>query len=730
MTNIKYELIPTEDGLPSKRNPPKWIVRICFISVVLLILAIYTLGTTENPNESGTVAYLNDSLSLRELSMETSTVNIQGLLDAVYDTSTFSDMESADTTEKSTVYPVTEPQSENEISTREQTENSSKIIEKDYTEISTLSQDNEESTTETTYALETKSGVKYFVNSPQCQMGHPNSFARNILQIYRKHHYIVCDESRDMITVNYNETDSTYRLHKNENSTCCFKQILRAGEGTMADHKYKLLPCVEFQQDFLVPTEVTAMITYCRRPPYDKVSQKDAFSFVHPQKDFIIDRDPTTDKRPNVLLWGIDSISRMTLELTMPKMYEYLNEERWFELQGYNKMGDNTFPNLMAVLTGFNKTFANAQCQPDKVGGLDACPLIWKDFKAKGYTTAFAEDWSVYSTFDYSSRGFFHPPTDVYGRPLILAVEKQMKMTHQSDLPYCLGRKPSAEYIYDLGVQFARVNRNRTFFGMFWTNTFSHNDFSMPSAMDEKMVQYMRTLDKNGVMDSTIIVFFSDHGSRFGPLRKLDSGFVDERLPFIYIYVPVWIREKYPKLVNNLEANRNRLTSPYDIYATLRHILELNTAPEELPSPDGCPTCHSIFEEMDWSRNCSQAGIEDHWCACDSFYKLPPTESSARSMSNQLVEAINSFVAGKKGAEQCRRLKLDEISSVQQRGNSNQYLIQLSVQPGGAIFEATVRWDPRDQSISIRVPSISRLNSYYSSSRCSSVKETKKFCIC
>ncbi|XP_037732918.1 uncharacterized protein LOC119563522 [Drosophila subpulchrella] len=725
--NIKYELIPTDEDLPSKKKPQKWLAKIGLISVVLLILALYTLSTAQHQHESSTVVFPSDK-SPWEPSIETSTVNTPSPLDTVYDTSTLSSLKVTGPYSDSFFSALTEPVSGNGVSTEEQTEKSTKVLVENFTETSTLSQDTEELTTSTSYALETESGVKYFVNSPQCQMGHPNAFARNILSIYRRHHYIVCDGSRDMITVNFNETDSTYRLHQNENSTCCFKQILRAGVSTKADHQYKLGPCVKFQQDFLVPTEVTAMITYCRRPPFDKVSQKDAFSFVHPQRDFI--SDPTSDKRPSVLLWGIDSISRMNLELTMPRMYEYLNAQHWFELQGYNKMGDNTFPNLMAILTGFNKTYANEQCQPDKVGGLDACPIIWREFKAKGYTTGFAEDWSAYSTFDYSSRGFLHPPTDVYGRPLILAVEKELKMRLESQLPYCLGRKPSSEYIYDLAVQFARVNRNRTFFGMFWTNTFSHNDFSMPSAMDEKMVKYMRTLDKNGLMDNTIIIFFSDHGSRFGPLRQLDSGFVEERLPFIYIRVPRWIREKYPKLLHNLQVNRNRLTSPYDIHATLRHILELNTPPEGLPRPEGCPTCHSVFEEMDWSRNCSQAGIADHWCACDTFSKIPTTEPSARSMSTQLVEAINRFMAGIRGAERCRRLKVDRISSVQRRGNSDQYLIQLTVQPGSAIFEATVKWDASAGMISIRVPSISRLDSYFAMSHCSSVKETKKFCIC
>ncbi|XP_016983813.2 uncharacterized protein LOC108047907 [Drosophila rhopaloa] len=722
MTTIKYQLIPTDDELPREEKPLKWIVKICFLSVVLLILALYNRSLSGN---------LLDKTTPSEVSMDTSTVKTplvsSSLSNILYDTSTLSTIKVTKITKRSTLSAATETNNWNTGSTDIPTEEITETQPEVSTERNIIHVANE-STPETPYALETESGVKYFVNSPQCQMRYPDPFASNILKIYKKHSYIVCDKSRDMITVNFNETDSTYRLHMLEKCECCYKQILRAGVSTMADHQYKLRPCVKFQQDFLVPTNVTAMITYCRRPPYKKLSQTNAFSFVHPRKE--PPRAPNPDKMPSVLLWGIDSISRMTLEMTMPQMFKYLSAQHWFELEGYNKMGDNTFPNLMAVLTGFNKTFAKAQCRPDKVGGLDACPLIWKDFKARGYTTAFAEDWSGYSTFDYLSKGFFRPPTDVYGRPLILAAEKELKMTHESGLPYCLGRKPSAEYIYDLGLQFTMVNRNSTFFGMFWTNTFSHNDFSMSSAMDARMVKYMRTLDKNGIMDNTIIVFFSDHGSRFGPLRKLDSGFVEERLPFIFIRVPLWIREKYPQFLHNLKLNRNRLTSPYDIHATLRHLLELNTPPEQLPRPEGCPTCHSVFLEVDWSRNCSQAGIEEHWCACEKFSTLSTMDARAKIMSTQLVEAINGFVAGKEGAEGCQQLKLDEISSVKQRGDTNLYKIHISAQPGNATFEATVQWDESAQRISIRVPSISRLDTYFGLSECSSVKETKKFCIC
>ncbi|KAH8292448.1 hypothetical protein KR054_010118 [Drosophila jambulina] len=714
MSTIKYQLVPADEGKPIEARSPQWIGKVCFLCTVLFVIVFYVLSSPEDQLESSTQGYAMTSGSPLEFSMETSTVEARlssNLLDILKHPSTLAPL--IETVEQ---FPA---ENEKEFPTEPELEESTTQF------LSSLDLLPIETTTNASYPLVTATGEKYFVNSPECQMRHPDPLASNILKIYRKHHYIVCDRSENMITVNYNDTTGTYRLHMNEvNSTCCYKRILRVGKRTMADHKYKLLPCAQFPQDFQVPIEVTAVITECRKSPHDKVSQRDAFSFVHPRNDTV----PAAGQRPSVLLWGIDSVSRMNFELTMPLMYEYLNGQHWNELQGYNKMGDNTFPNLMALLTGFNKTYVEKRCRPHDVGGLDACPLGWKEFKAAGYTTAFAEDWSGYSTFDFMSRGFRNPPTDVYGRPMIMALEKELKNTKMAGMPFCLGRRSSGEYIYDLGVQFTRVNRNRTFFGMFWTNTFSHNDFSMPSAMDARMVQYMRLLDKNGVMDNTIIIFFSDHGSRFGPLRKLDSGFLEERLPFFYLRVPRWIREKYPEFMRNLRTNRNRLTSPYDIHATLKHILRLDTPPEQLPRPESCPTCHSIFEEVAWSRNCAQAGIEELWCGCDEVIKLPLADARITAMSTQLVEYINEFVASKKGAEKCHRLRVGQVVSLQKRGNTNAYLLQLYAQPGDAFFEAALTWDAGTQGISIN--SISRLDSYSTQSKCTSAKETQKFCIC
>jgi len=95
----------------------------------------------------------------------------------------------------------------------------------------------------------------------------------------------------------------------------------------------------------VVPQHVEAILTECRDFNSTKIVQKDAFSFVQTKKPEVeksAKNDSTNDdsikRRPSVLLWGIDSMSRMNFQRTMPQMYKYLREENWYELQGYNKV--------------------------------------------------------------------------------------------------------------------------------------------------------------------------------------------------------------------------------------------------------------------------------------------------------------------------------------------------------------------------------------------------------
>jgi hypothetical protein len=49
---------------------------------------------------------------------------------------------------------------------------------------------------------------------------------------------------------------------------------------------------------------------------------------------------------------------------------------------------------------------------------------------------------------------------------------------------------------------------------------------------------------------------------------------MEERLPFAYISFPEWFERRYPDAVNNVRLNAHKLTSPYDLYETLKDLLQ------------------------------------------------------------------------------------------------------------------------------------------------------------
>jgi hypothetical protein len=181
-------------------------------------------------------------------------------------------------------------------------------------------------------------------------------------------------------------------------------------------------------------------------------------------------------KKTNVLMIGIDSISRLNLMRAMPATHEYLNQNQWIEMKGYSKVGDNTLPNAMAFLTGVNESRVFEVCDPYKVGGINKCRFLWDDFSDENYATAYAEDTVIVSSFNYLKKGFLKQPTDYYIRPALLAAENELSIKRDltSWIVTCVGEKHYGDYIYDYAADFAENFKNSSYFGLFWTNSFSH----------------------------------------------------------------------------------------------------------------------------------------------------------------------------------------------------------------------------------------------------------------
>lgn len=394
----------------------------------------------------------------------------------------------------------------------------------------------------------------------------------------------------------------------------------------------------------------------------------------------------------------------------------------------------------MAIMTGYNLSLANEQCQPDVNGKQDECPFVWKDFQKNGYVTAYGEDETSMSSFNfYRSGGFRTTPTDYYMRPYILVAEQSLPVQLKHDLTFCLGDKHSVEHVYDYGFDFARQYRRDPSFGLFWTNTFSHNDVSDPSIMDERMLSYMDDLHTRNILNESMVIFFSDHGIRFGPMRQSSTGWLEERLPFIFIWLPPWFRNQYPEIVHALDINQNRLTNPYDLHMTLKHVLQLANPRQELLPPISCPNCQSLFYEVPWNRSCDDCSIPEEWCACASYVSHNKSDAQVKNAVQFVIEHLNSELTSytQKIDEHvfCANLTLKMISNSRKAERladdnpHNVYIVVFQAAPSNGWFEATVRHLVNTDIFQL-TGLVSRLDKYAGQSDCIKDKHLQKYCYC
>ncbi|XP_054081208.1 uncharacterized protein LOC105219069 [Zeugodacus cucurbitae] len=599
---------------------------------------------------------------------------------------------------------------------------------------------------------------QYFINTSQCRMPFVEPFEKGVLDLFNPvdYNYTNCTNDETFITVNYQLNTRQYFLHMdmeamertvkplNASATdvrCCYRQIVRSGSGAGADENFDILPCTTFLQDFMVPQHVDYIITECSLGKDDPaLIQKDAFSFVQEKNNSATNTSnkhtTAAHKKPNVFLLGIDSVSRINFRRTMPEIFKYLQMNNWYELQGYNKIADNTFPNLMAVLASYNLTTAEDKCRPTSVGGLNEpiCNFIWNNFKNYGYKTAYAEDCNGMSTFNYVKRGFLQQPTDYYLRPMLMALTKNLEIVEKYGLDFCVGRKHQAEYIFDFLLQFANTFPADPLFGLFWVNSFSHNAFEGSALMEAKLLEYIKRMKRDGILERSIVILFSDHGMRWGSLFQFKSGFLEERLPAMFISIPSWYQNEHPDFMKNLQINQKRLTTPYDIYATMKHILEVGEPEKAFPYHNGTIQGISVFREIPEERNCDDASIPDHWCTCVPYETVDKNDDFIRNITTLVFNEMNLYLINKNISDKCSNLTLNSLSSADLKmydaPNQSTYRLTFEALPKEPLFQATVIYNRNTKAITMNVEDISRLDSYESTARCINLKEAKKYCIC
>ncbi|XP_034253052.1 uncharacterized protein LOC117652330 isoform X2 [Thrips palmi] len=517
--------------------------------------------------------------------------------------------------------------------------------------------------------------------------------------------------------------------------------------------------CVAFEEPVAVPHEFVRVTCTGRRLSNKTVDNKlytDYHAFVplrrprgHPGG--ITPREHVSEDALSVLIVGIDSLSRLNMIRKMPKTRAFLEEHLGARsMMAYNKVEDNTFPNLVPLLTGMNIPELRNSCWPEDSAHFDACPWVWKRFNAEGYVNMFAEDTAWMGLFHYLKRGFAVQPTDYDPRPLLYLGEKNLGRGGGFNAKYCIGQRHQIEVLFDYGLKFVRgmAVLRRKFFGLVWGTSLSHDMLNQPDEADDMYARFLGDLEATGLFNSTAVIFMSDHGLRFGSILSTYQGHLENMLPPMYVVLPEWVRRRYPLAIHNLECNRHSLVTVFDLHRTLHNLMDLTSLEQAKVEADGArvaaafaakggtpPRGISLFTPIPAARTCSDAGIPTNYCACQHLSQADPQAPDVQKSANFVVSHINSIVT-----LACSTLRLDSVlearkgtplhtRDLKKEADENEFQVTLRTQPGDALFSATVRHHIKSDRMQL-AGSISRLNAYGNSSWCAESTALRPLCHC
>ena len=427
----------------------------------------------------------------------------------------------------------------------------------------------------------------------------------------------------------------------------------------------------------------------------------------------------------SVLLIGTDTFSHSAAVRYVPKTRRFLLDTvGGTEMLGYNRVGDNTFPNLVSLLTGHHVKELGKD--------LDLLPLVFKNFSEAGYRTLFGEDSAKMDTFNYLRRGFKTPPADYYFRPLSIAASGDTHLSYKGCEGHLLRQRLFVDYL----KQFVKLN-HQPFMGLMFFAALSHDNFSDARWLDQIYVDLLKDLYHQGIFNNTIVIFFSDHGFRFGKILGTQVGKIEANLPWMSIALPAAFLKAHPHVLHNLQVNSGRLTTHFDVHQTLLQILDEN-------QPDRGLHGTSLFSEIDKDRNCSTAAVPTKYYICHSFTQVNVTQPEVKAAALFLVGEINQVLHEVRSL--CEILKLKAIKTASRyRAHRDKapylYKVVFTTLPGSAHFEGAVSVTNRGlpEGVSklahgtwsfVRDGLISRVNRYDNQSICVSESLLRLYCYC
>lgn len=471
-------------------------------------------------------------------------------------------------------------------------------------------------------------------------------------------------------------------------------------------------------------SEVVSKTFYCLIPEREPFSGADFLNLK--KREVMFGPRETLD----IIMLGMDTLTRNHFLRACNKTYSYLMSSlQSFDLTMHSQLGENTFPNFLPLFAGqsYNET---TRWWSDKYH-MDNIDWLWGTFEKAGYLTLYTEDWPSIAAFNYLKKGFRNPFARYNTRPLTLAMSKDKHIWKHDK--HCAGNQVDMNFLLDYVRRFLDAFPDRPHFAVAMLSKPAHNTPTNAKMFDEHLLHFYQSLNQSGQLNKSVLISFSDHGVRWGPLRRSKNGIFESRTPYTILTFPDWFLRKYPDVAANLKLNTRRLTSHFDTHATLLDLLyfKCNTTSPLTPLRHGI----SLLEKIPWNRTCADAAIPEEYCLCGykSIAEVDSKSKISKTLTKLVIDALNS----KTDKNICAVFSLDKVISVLKSvfeeanydGETTLYKVKLQVTPGKAKFEASVF--AKGNSTVYRVANtIDRVNIYLGQADCMEIAAHRPFCYC
>ncbi|OWF46605.1 uncharacterized protein LOC110455492 [Mizuhopecten yessoensis] len=595
-----------------------------------------------------------------------------------------------------------------------------------------------------------------------CTLPDIDPFDEEIMKLNWHPHPVVCDDSLSFVYIDrkgfiqLNTTTLSFKQLSKSDIDCTYQQVERQG-----DDEVILKPEVHILEPEYINCDF--VVARCRDQAGNVIYEgllmnTDYRTVLHSKKI----HNETQDQL-SVLILGIDSVSRNAALRKLPKTMKYVQDVLGgLSFKGYTKVGENTFPNMVPLLTG-------RKADPRELSHVgqryfDDYPLIFHNFSRAGYATLYAEDWPAFSTFNYAAKGFNAQPSDHYIRPLYLAMKNLQPVTTSLDqvllyledkdiqLKYsslCFRNRLKHHMFLEYFKRFIDVYRNKAKFAFTWINEISHDYANFLEIGDQDFVDFLTWLKKDGHLDNTVLLLMSDHGSRSDTVRNTVAGRIEVRMPLLTIVLPEHFKQQHPDLAETMIQNTKVITTPFDVYALMDDIAQKRFDNRVQLTTDGkLPRGISLFRKIPKERTCADASIHEFFCACFTSIPVNRTSRLVLQIARASITKINLMLSVVKN--KCAELSLTKIEDAQLIESNfkrveemeeftlrnvffkpvkdrRKYLVLFKASPSDALFEVTASVENNEVT---KLGEINRTNRYGKQSQCIVDPVLRNYCLC